>query len=156
MTALSRLFAYNAWADARIFEVAGELDPAQLSLPVEGIYGSILDTTTHLLTVEENFLLLAMGQQPRYPDSPSFAQIAPRLMAVDTGLLGFVDKVTPTALGEQVHVPWMQRSFTVEDCLLQAAIHSTEHRSDLAGALTRLGRTIPPFDYIFWVVEQGS
>lgn len=156
MTALSRLFAYNAWANTRIFEIAGELEPAQLSLPVEGIYGSILDTTTHLLTAQENFLLLAMGQQPRYPDSPSFSQIAPRLMAVDTGLLGFADKVAPAALGEHVLVPWMKRNFTVEDCLLQAAIHSTEHRSDLAGALTRLGRTIPPFDYIFWVVEQGS
>ena len=156
MTALSRLFAFNAWANARIFEVGGELDPAQLSQPVDGIYGSILDTTTHLLTAEENFLLIASGQQPKYPDSPSFAQIAPRLTAVDTGLLIFVDKVKPEALAESVHVPWLKRSFIVEDCLLQAAIYSTEHRSDLAGALTRLGRTIPPFDYIFWIFETGG
>src|SRR5216683_6871640 len=111
MSVLTRLFAYNAWANTRIFEIAGELEPAQLTVPVEGIYGSVLDTTAHLLNVEEYFLRIASGQDPRFPEKPTFAEIAPRLVAVDTGLLAFADRLKPEALTASVHVPSLKRNF---------------------------------------------
>jgi uncharacterized damage-inducible protein DinB len=42
----------------------------------------------------------------------------------------------------------------VRQALIQVALHSTEHRADLAGAITRLGGTPPPLDYVQYLAAD--
>ncbi len=155
MSTFASLYQYNAWANEQVLAVAEQLQSEQLTGPVEGMYGSILDTAAHMLGVEENFLLLMSGKEAKYPDKPGMATIRQRLAANGAGFESFVANLTGEELARRFLVPWFKREFTVEDGLLQAIVHSTEHRADLCGALTRAGLKTPPIDYIAWAIETG-
>lgn len=155
MSIFTSVYRYNGWAHDQVMGVAEQLDPTQLRGPVEGMYGSILDTAAHMLGVEENFLLLVSGKEAKYPDKPDVRTIRHRLAANSLGFEDFVANLTSEDLTRRFVVPWFKREFTVEDGLLQAIVHSTEHRADLCGALTRAGLKTPPIDYIAWAIEAG-
>lgn len=155
MSSLASLYRYNGWANDQVMAVAEQLTAEQLGGPVEGMYGSILDTAAHLLDVEENFRLLMTGKDARYPDKPDAGTSRQRLAANNVEFERFVANLTNDELARTFRVPWFKRDFTVEDGLLQAAVHSIEHRADLCGALTRAGLKTPPIDYIAWAIETG-
>ena len=155
MGTFASLYRYNGWANDQILSVAEQLKSDQLTGPAEGTYGSIVDTAAHVLGVEENFLLLMSGNEARRPDKPDIATIRRRLAASRVGFERFIAELTDATLTRRFRVPWFQREFTVEDGLLQAVMHSTEHRADLCAALTRAGLKIPPIDYIMWAIESG-
>ena len=155
MSIFASVYRYNAWANDQVFAVAEQLQADQLTGPVEGMYGSILDTAAHLLGVEENFLLLMMGQGAKRPDKPDMATIRQRLAVNAQGFETFIANLTSDDLARAFVVPLFKREFTVEDGLLQAFVHSTEHRADLCGALTRARLKTPPIDYIAWAIETG-
>lgn len=155
MSTFASIYRYNGWANDQVMAVAEQLKPDQLTGPVEGMYGSVLDTAAHLLGVEENFLLLMSGKEAKYPDKPDAGTIRQRLAANSAGFESFVANLTNDDLARRFPVPWFKREFTVEDGLLQAIVHSTEHRADLCGAITRAGLKTPPIDYIAWAIEAG-
>lgn len=155
MSIFASVYRYNGWANDQVLAVAEQLDPDPLTGPVEGMYGSILDTAAHMLGVEENFLLLMSGKDAIRPDKPDMGTIRQRLAADSLAFENFVANLTNEDLARRFIVPWFKREFTVEDGLLQAIIHSTEHRADLCGALTRAGLKTPPIDYIAWAIETG-
>ncbi len=155
MSTIASLYQYNAWANDQVLAVAEQLQAEQLTGPVEGMYGSILDTAAHMLGVEENFLLLMSGKEAKRPDKPDMTTIRRRLAANGVGFERFVANLTGEDLTRPFLVPWFRREFTVENGLLQVIVHSTEHRADLCGALTRAGLKTPPIDYIAWAIETG-
>jgi uncharacterized damage-inducible protein DinB len=155
MSSFVSLYRYNGWANEQVMAVAGQLTSEQLNGPVEGMYGSILDTAAHLFGVEENFRLLMTGKDAKYPDKPDAGTIRQRLAANNAEFERFVANLTNDDLARKFRVPWFKRDFTVEDGLLQTIVHSTEHRADLCGAMTRAGLKTPPIDYIAWAIESG-
>jgi uncharacterized damage-inducible protein DinB len=155
MSSFVSLYSYNGWANEQVLAVAEQLTAEQLNGPVEGMYGSILDTAAHLLGVEENFRLLMTGKDAKYPDKPDARTIRQRLAANNAEFERFVADLTNADLARTFRVPWFKRDFTVEDGLLQTIVHSTEHRADLCGAITRAGLKTPPIDYIAWAIEAG-
>jgi len=155
MSTIASLYEYNAWANERVMQVAEQVSSEQLAGPVEGMYGSILDTAAHLLGVEENFLLLMSGGETKRPDKPDIPTIRQRLAASGAGFDRFIANLKGDELARRFTVPWFKRQFTIEDGLVQVCIHSTEHRADLCAALTRAGLKTPPIDYIAWAIEAG-
>lgn len=60
--AIRTLYAYNAWANARVLEATARLSPAQLvDADGGGGYGSVWDTLVHLVGVEWLFLERCRG-----------------------------------------------------------------------------------------------
>jgi uncharacterized damage-inducible protein DinB len=50
---LEQLCAYNAWAHALTVATCGRFDPSQLAAPAAGTTGTIAETLTHLVGVED-------------------------------------------------------------------------------------------------------
>ncbi len=52
MRTLRDLYAYNAWANVRVFAACRDADGAQLAAAAPGTFGSIHETLTHMVGVE--------------------------------------------------------------------------------------------------------
>ncbi len=53
---MSDAFAHHVWATERLIDACAELSPEQLTTPVPGTYGSILQTFRHLVEGDTLYL----------------------------------------------------------------------------------------------------
>jgi uncharacterized damage-inducible protein DinB len=152
MDLLFNAYCYNAWANSRLGAVCAQLSREQLNAPVEGMFGSTLATLEHLATVEcAYFQAMGIGTVPERP--AGLEKVLAELERVGAGCAAFAQSLDDDGGARRFLVPWFKREFTVQDGLFQVLTHSTEHRADIASALTRHGLTTPPIDYVMWLVE---
>jgi uncharacterized damage-inducible protein DinB len=64
------------------------------------------------------------------------------------GYRDFLSELTAAKLQRSFQMPGLGCDLTIEQGIIQVVTHSTQHRADLASALTRLGVTPPPLDYV--------
>lgn len=155
MNYLAELCRYNAWANARILPLLEQLTAEPLTAKVEGMFGSIADTAQHLVGVERVYCTMLAGDEPQRPEAVAISQLAVDAATLGQALTAIAEASTGAALDATFLVPWFQRSFTRGDGILQLVTHSTEHRADLAAALTRMGISTPPIDYVEYVIDSG-
>jgi uncharacterized damage-inducible protein DinB len=155
MNYLTELCRYNAWANSRILPLLGDLTAEQLRTPMEGIFGSVTDTANHLVAVERVYCEMLAGKMPDRPEEMPAAELAGSAATLGATLVALADASDGASLDVTFEVPWFKRSFTRGDGMLQLVTHSTEHRADLCSALTRLGVTTPPIDYVQYVIASG-
>jgi uncharacterized damage-inducible protein DinB len=153
MQTLGSLVRYNTWANARILPLLSQLGEPQLTAPVEAMAGSILETAQHLLMVEQVYLQMIGGEVATRPEPTAAAELVEAAARAGAGYAALLGTLDESSLEVQFRVPWFEREFTRRDGLIQAITHSTEHRADLAAALTRAGVTTPPIDYVVSVIE---
>ena len=158
METLVELYRYNVWANRRILDACAALDDAQTRAAMPGMYGSALETVSHLVGVEFNYLRLIAGQPTERRRFDDLASARERCLETDRGYLDLVGRLTVADLARTFHMPGLGRDLTVRQALIQVATHSTEHRADLAAAVTRLGGTPPPLDYVQYLAadDRGS
>ena len=56
MSELRDLVAYNRWANYQLFALVERASTEGLDTQQPGMYGSVIETLTHLVNVERNFL----------------------------------------------------------------------------------------------------
>ena len=154
MDTLLELYRYNAWANCRIVDACAALPVEGLAAEMPAMYGSVLETLSHLISVEFNYLRLIEGQPTERQQfaSPDLARVA--CLATDAAYVRLVEGLTDADLVRGFHMPGLDRDLTVRQALIQVALHSTEHRADLAAAVTRLGGTPPPLDYVQYLAAE--
>jgi uncharacterized damage-inducible protein DinB len=162
-TAIRTLYAYGAWANARLLEAAAGLSPAQLVAAGDGGYGSIRDTLVHVAASEWLFLERWRGRSPAVlwdPAAfPDIATLGRRWSAVEAETRAFVAGLGEDDLGRVVAYVNLQGetwAYPLWQQLLHQANHATQHRSEVAAQLTRIGRSPGLLDLLVFLDEQGS
>ena len=161
LEAIRALYAYSAWANGRILATAGQLAPEQVTADVAGL-GSIRDTLVHTAAAQLRWLERWQGSTPGAPWDPArfagMASLRTRWMEVEDATAAYVSVLREPDLmrvvsyvnqGEtRAHPLWQQ--------LLHQANHATQHRSEAALLLTRLGKS--PGDMVLrrYFDEQDS
>jgi len=164
------LYAYNRWANARILDRAETLTPEQLHAPVLGSFGSVRDTLVHLMETEFFWSgLIWRGKAIDIDwetfefdpgDYPDVVAIRARWAEIASGLDAFIDELTPA--GEQSLeriIVWHSdadtlRRRTLWSSMLDLATHATQHRSEIAMALTRYGSSPGELDLSDYLREH--
>jgi uncharacterized damage-inducible protein DinB len=153
MPSLVDLVEYNRWANYHLFALLERASAEGLAASQSGMYGSMLETLQHLVSVERNFLR-AIRDEPR-----------DRLGVLNVDGLRAVmqplgdEYVTALAseddLDRPVFIPWLDGGVNIRltDAVIQPITHSIQHRADLLGALSREGIEPPPLDYVRWVLD---
>jgi uncharacterized damage-inducible protein DinB len=147
------MIEYNRWANFQLFALVDRASAEGLQASQQGMYGSILETLTHLVNVELNFLK-RIRDEPRERLSD---------MSVDA-LRGVLDTLGPSyaavLAGESdyvrpVFIPWLDDGVNIRltDAMIQPITHSIQHRADIIGALSRAGIEPPAMDYVRWVLD---
>ena len=145
-TTLTELFRHNRWANERLLEACRNLSEEQRATAVDGTYGELGNTLTHIASGESFYLELLTGWEP--PVSwespgpwPGIDALLERARFTGDRLCELADGADPDALVDRgdAQVP-------TSVVLVQVINHSNEHRAHAATILTQLGIEPPLID----------
>jgi uncharacterized damage-inducible protein DinB len=157
------LYRYNDWANQRILEASARLTPAQLVEGGGASFDSIRDTLVHTMGAQWLYLERWQGRSPQaLPDAsdfPDLAAIRTRWERIERDTQGFVAAVTEADLtrvvaylntrGERWAYPLWQQ-------MIHQVNHATQHRSEAAVMLTKLGCSPGMLDLLYFVDVQAA
>ncbi|MGD9932998.1 MAG: DinB family protein [Dehalococcoidia bacterium] len=154
MNAFERLFRHSDWATGKVLAGLSEAGPELLARESRPSANSNLEALRHMAGTERAFLD-AISSHPVVPEPPrDLGELTSYCAETIAGFQAFL--ATTEDLGTPVYIPWWERSFAVEDCLLQVLAHSAQHRAELAWELARAGIDTGELDYIIWVDQNES
>ena len=146
---LEDAFAHHVWATLRLVDTCLPLSPEQLATPVEGTYGSILETVRHLVGADASYLFSITGGRTPLIDEDHMA--LPELRAAMeghgpawSGLLA--QDIDPDAIVVRHRDDGSETHASIAIRLAQAVHHGTDHRSQICTVLTTLGLEPPAID----------
>ncbi len=152
---ISKLLAYNRWANARMLEPAGSVSLAEWGREIGGSFGSLHATLAHTYGAEWVWLERSRGiSPPALPapgDVPTSAALREKWLPLGEELAGFARGLTAERLGATVTYANFQGekwTYTLADILFDLVNHSTYHRGQVATLLRQLGRTPVSTDYV--------
>jgi uncharacterized damage-inducible protein DinB len=144
---LQTLYAYNIWANRKIFEAAARLEPSQWDEPNQVVERTLHVLLYHIVRTEWGWrqMVHTRGQLTRAPqleeeESRQIQAYLSELSEADlTTSLDLIDRS-----GKEVQlVIWRM--------LAHAVLHSMQHRSEAAAILTHLGQSPGDIDFIYFV-----
>ena len=155
---LADAFDHHVWATQQLMDTCAGLNPDQLASTVPGTYGTILDTLRHIVGADCGYLaVLTDGAIERIDEgSMDLAEVRSTFDRVAEAWPGLLARdLDPDQLyvryrddGSEAHAPLGIR-------LAQVLVHGTDHRSQIATALTQLGVTPPEMDVWDYALSQG-
>jgi len=155
---LSHGFEHHVWATIRIIDTCRTLTDEQLATVVPGTFGSIIDTLRHLVGADASYLYVLSGGANAEVEEDGMDLEQLRAVMVHNGpaWTAVLEAATDPDLmvvrhrddGSESHAPLGIR-------IAQVLHHGTDHRSQVATALTSLGVTPPEMDAWDYGDAQG-
>lgn len=156
-----QLFAYDAWANGRVFEAAAGLSEDQLFHPVASSFPSVVATLAHVVGAEWVWLRRWLGENPAgFPDwvaTPVLADLRVRLSTIERERETFVAGLSDADLNRVVTYRNLSgRAFSdpLDGLIRHVVNHSTYHRGQVATQLRQLGVTPPSTDLIVFLRQS--
>jgi uncharacterized damage-inducible protein DinB len=157
------LFAYDAWANARVFEAASALTEEQCGHSIASSFPSVAGTLAHLIGAEWVWLRRWLGESPGgYPDwvaAPTLADLRARLATVESERDTMVADMSEADLGRVVSYRTLSGQASEDPLggLMRHVVnHSTYHRGQIATLLRQLGLEPPSTDLIIFQRQTRS
>lgn len=159
---ISKLLAYNRWANEQMLEPAGAVSLAEWARDIGGSFGSLHATLAHTYGAEWVWLERARGTSPPgLPgpgDVPTPAALREKWLALQEQLATFARDLTSERLASTVTYANFQGekwTYTLADILFDLVNHSTYHRGQVATLLRQLGKTPVATDYVRFLDGGG-
>jgi uncharacterized damage-inducible protein DinB len=155
---LATMLAYNHAANSRLLDLAATLDDARLDTPIEGGYDTIRETFAHLVRVEKRWRTIAQTGAPpptriALPQPVTIGVLRAFADQEAAAVRSWLDGRSEEDLAARAVIIWSGDTarYAPWHALVQLCMHSLQHRSELAVALTRLGLDPGDLDFIFSV-----
>jgi uncharacterized damage-inducible protein DinB len=156
---------YNAWANARLYEMASTLPDELYRKNVGAYFGSLHATLNHILTADRIWMrrLTGTGEHPDKLNSILFDDLVAlrtARLAEDRRILAFVAGRTDAEFG--ANVDYRTLSGADQQQLLREVLahffnHQTHHRGQSHAILTALGVAEPdPLDLLVMFRQRGK
>lgn len=156
------LYAYNEWANARVFTAAAQLDQNVFAEARGSSFSSIRDTLAHIATSEWVWLRRWRGESPStVPEWDSLERataLQQKLGDIEADRSAFLRGLT----GDDLARPLSYRNLKGEDYsqplvdqLVHVVNHSTYHRGQIATLSRQAGFPAPATDLIVFKRENG-
>lgn len=150
---LIELYQHQAWADAEHWKV---FDAHPNALEDEIIRKRI----HHIYQAQKAFLLICQKKvldRQLLTEIQNMSVLKNKIEANHKEAIEFIKNISDEQLGEMVNIPWFKDppvNITVEQALMQAAMHSQHHRAQNAARMRELGIEPPLTDYIVWLWKK--
>ena len=162
LDAIRTMFAYSAWANARVLAVAERLTPEQFLAASDGS-DSIRDTLVHIAAAQWVWLERWQGRNPRAlwdpAEFPDATTLRARWAAVAAATADYIAGLQESDLERPVsYVNFQGETWTYSlwQQMLDEVNHDTQHRSEAALMLTRLGHSPGWLDLLVYLDEQAA
>ena len=156
------LYAYNEWANDRIFAAAAQLDPEVFTTPRGSSFSSIRDTVAHIATSEWVWLRRWRGESPSAPPEwgslQEAAALTEKLREVEADRAAFLRGLADADLGKPLAYRNLKGDAFSEplvDQLVHVVNHSSYHRGQVATLSRQAGFVAPATDLIVFKREKG-
>ncbi|WP_157015218.1 DinB family protein [Mesorhizobium xinjiangense] len=155
----SMLAAYNAWANTRIYDAAGELTDAEFARDVGAFFGSLRGTLNHILVADRIWLkrFTTQGEAPKSLDAiihPNLDPLRIAREAEDKRIIDWIDGLDEETLTGRFTYLTVTDMKTVSQRLAPALAHffnhQTHHRGQAHTILTMLGRPSIVLDMVYF------
>ena len=158
------LYRYSDWANRQILDTSARVTHAQLLEGGGPSVDSLRDTLVHTMSAQWVYLERWHDRAPRAylaaGDFPDLAAIRARWETIERDTQGFVARLTDADLGRVVAYTNMQGerwAYPLWQQMIHQVNHATQHRSEAALMLTRLGCSPGGLDLLYFVdVEMGG
>lgn len=157
------LYRYNEWANGRILDASTRCTPEQLLESGGASFDSLRDTLVHTMGAQWVYLERWHGRSPRAMPAadhfPDLAAIRARWAVIERDTAAFVANVDDTALTRVVEYVNMQGerwAYPLWQQMIHQVNHATQHRSEAAVMLTKLGHSPGMLDLLYFVDVGGS
>ena len=155
------LYRYSAWANARILDTATRLTAEQLSAPAGASEGAVRETLVHIMSAQWIWLARwngtshqAMLDARQFPD---LGAIRARWDQVEGDTQRFVTGLTDGELARVVeyrNTRGERWAYPLWQQVVHQVNHATQHRSEIALALTRFGHSPGDLDLLVFIDER--
>lgn len=159
------LFDYNYWANARILDAAAGLTAEQYASTVPGLgHGGLRGTLVHMLSAEFIWRQRCLeGVSPpallQEADFPTLVALRERWAEEERLMRAGLARLTEKALAERIAYR-TTGGRAMEDTRWQLLVHvvnhGTQHRAEVAMALTALGHSPGDLDLIIYLRQRAS
>jgi len=154
---IRKLYAYNAWANARVLAAAAGLSDAQLRKDRPGVE-SVADTLRHGAQAQHYWWCFWTGAEwdrlPELPATGVMEAISEWFRSSHDELRTFTASLDESAL-EQLYEDTDEEGRPEEvrlwEMMAHVVNHGTQHRSEAAAVLTVLGRSPGDLDFVDFV-----
>src|SRR2546427_485029 len=157
------LYRYNDWANGRILDASARLTCEQLLEGGGASFDSVRDTLVHTMGAEWLYLERWHGRSPRASfaaaDFPDLATIRARWQTIERDTQAFVATLTEADLARVVEYTNMQGerwAYPLWQQMIHQVNHATQHRSEAAVMLTKLGHSPGWLDLLYFVDLVGG
>lgn len=154
------LFAYDRWANNRVFDACRRLTAAQyVAEPVPG-WSSVRSTVYHIvLATAWNLRTVAGDPDKSMPTEAEVATVDDAARLLERAYSRFEElrpTLTPERLNTVLTLHAIGRTFTLPRWAVLRHIvnHSSYHRGQVASKLKRFGIEQSITDFFWWVIEQ--
>ena len=151
------LFAYNQWANARIFDAAGLLSEELFARTIVSSFPSIRDTLAHIVAAEWLWLRRWKGESPSaYPEwteAPALQPLRHVLTHIEAERAAFLATLDEPDLEQSIsyrNFKGEQWTYTLGDMFLHLINHSTYHRGQVVTMLRQVGSAAPSSDLLLF------
>jgi len=160
---IETLFAYNYWANRRILNKAGGLSEADLNAPSDLSHGSLMETLEHVLYAEWIWRMrcaerFSPGRGYPWSSPLTFSVLQARWVEEERAMCAFLGGLEDEALSERIDYTTTSgeaRRNLLWELLAHIVNHGTQHRSEAALQLSRLGRSPGDIDLIIYLRERS-
>jgi uncharacterized damage-inducible protein DinB len=162
LEAILELYAYSAWANARILETAGQLTREQFTTQGDGS-DSIRDTLVHTASAQWLWLERWRGTSPAelwdpidFPDVTALRTRWDQVEEATSDYLGMLRESELVRVVSYVNFQGETWAYPLWQQLLHQVNHATQHRSEAALLLTRLGYSPGWLDLLVYVDSKTA
>ena len=158
------LAGYNAWANARVYDAAGQLSDAEYRADRGAFFKSMHGTLNHLLVTDRLWLrrFTGEGDAPNRLDAilfEEFLELRAAREAQDARILAYIDGLTEDRIAAMFRYSTVTNPREIEQPLGPALTHffnhQTHHRGQAHAILTGLGREGPVLDLLAFQRATG-
>ena len=159
---LRAAFDRHSWATLGLIDALETLDPSQLDTTIEGTYGPILQTLTHLLDADQRYL--DRFDDPSLPSAPGHRtepldQLRGRVVANAGRWTEMLDRLDAGTLDTKIvgKSDYPDTPHAEGMLMVQALHHGDDHRAQICSTLGALGLDVPDLDgWAYWAAERAD
>ena len=158
--AVRTLYHFSAWATGRILDHAARLSPDELAKPSGASFGTVRETLVHIMAAQLIWLSRWQGTSPtsllEAREFPDVASIRARWGRIEADTQRFMAGVTDADLAKVIeyrNTRGERWAYPLWQQVVHQVNHATQHRGEVAAALTELGHSPGDLDFLIFVDE---
>lgn len=162
-TTIRSIYAYNTWANERLFATAKQLTPEQFTTTAHASFGTLRDVLVHLVSAQRGWLARVRLEPPpaglKPADFPDLAALVAAWRSIDAAMNEYVGRLTEPELAEVIRYTdsaGQENGYTRGQMLFHQANHAAQHRSEAALILTQMGYSTGDLDYRRFLDATGQ